>query len=798
VPARTFRITGSDLSTQTHEATEIVWDGKDHPYDPSGRELAIDSSVRLHDETALDVGPIEFEVIRTKLWNLNEEHADTIKRVSGSPTVVYSDDLNTCVMTERAEPVLFGPYIQIFSGAAELVIKYTLENRSKSPGIRPGDIFLHNDCLIAGNHQMDICVYAPVFVDDRLFCWVFSSAHARDIGGVEPGSFCLQAPNAYHEPTPMKAIRIADADGILADAEDTFLRTSRGPHLLALELRSQIAGAIRARTRIEEMVERYGPATVKGVMRKVIDDTERATVDRLERLPDGVWTDVVYHSGALPGDREPHKQVLTLEKRGARLRFSNVGTDPEFGSINSGFGQFRAAIAASAVQLLAYDHRFCVGGVLRCCEFEAEPGTLSCASREAAVTGTQAGVLTIYMAAKVLAKMLYPDEEQRRMILATSALGSSGWLAHWGTDQYGAPFATAGLDNVAGGLGAMTFRDGVDHGGATFWPKSEAGDCESWEQFYPVIYLYRRSARNGGHGLYRGGHGITLAWVGHRSTDQQAAAVTIASGLPVNSGLAGGHWGQSALMWSAADTPIREAFADGTFPATRDDVRGFAENGAFLGAKASGIPLGEHDLVQLSTFGGGGFGDPLLRDPERVAEDLRNDLIPAHVVDAVYGVVLGEAGTVDAAATAERRSAMRANRLERARTIEPALGGNVPDDATRLCDVSHQLVLVDRTDGRAVVACKSCDLQIADADANYKRHAAVVSGSLPAIDPDVFVDPAVDVAVAIDYRTFVCPGCGVALDQELMPAEAEPVWDTRIDVASARRVAARSRSTITA
>jgi hypothetical protein len=85
------------------------WDGRDHPYRPSG-QLRISDRLALHDDTAAELDPVTFEVIATKLWTLNEEHADTIKRASGSPIVVYNDDFNTSLVSETGEPILFGPY----------------------------------------------------------------------------------------------------------------------------------------------------------------------------------------------------------------------------------------------------------------------------------------------------------------------------------------------------------------------------------------------------------------------------------------------------------------------------------------------------------------------------------------------------------------------------------------------------------------------------------------------------------------------------------------------------------------
>jgi N-methylhydantoinase B len=240
--------TAAEQTETTGPVQEFAWDGKAYPYKPRP-DIPIGGGLTLHTEVADELDPISFEVLSNRMWNLNEEHADTIQRVSGSPVVVENYDFNTCIQIESGEPFLFAPYIQYFTGAAELIIKYTLENRSENPGIEPGDIFICNDTLIAGSHQMDIAVYAPVFIDGKLFCWVFNACHSRDVGGVEPGGFCIQAPNHYYEAPSLRAVKVADSKGIRSDIEDTFLRFSRIPDMLALELRSQIAGSSASSTR---------------------------------------------------------------------------------------------------------------------------------------------------------------------------------------------------------------------------------------------------------------------------------------------------------------------------------------------------------------------------------------------------------------------------------------------------------------------------------------------------------------------------------------------------------------------
>lgn len=766
----------------TANSDTITWDGKDFPYKPAA-DLAIDPKLRLHRgraEDAADLDPITFEVLSTKLWNINEEHADTIHRVSGSPVVVDAFDFNTSITTEDGEPFLFAPYIQYFGGAAEYSVKYTLENRAGNPGIRPGDVFITNDCLIAGSHQMDVGVYAPVFAGDELFCWVYNACHARDVGGTEPGSFCIQSQDIYWDPPMLRAVKIADADGIRSDVEDTFLRFSRIPHMLALELRSQLAGITRARTRVEELLQAYSPDVVKATMHKLINDTERAVGKRLEALPDGRWSDVVYCGGAFPGDRDVHKTVVTLEKKGDRLFFDNHGTDPQIAAFNCGFGQWRSAIGCALVHTLAFDHKLCAAGAMRHADFDAEIGTISAVDRNGAFSTLHAQLISIYQAEKVIGKMLYPDPQQREHLMATSVLSSLGLVAHSGTDQWGQPFATITLDHAAGGLGAMATRDGVDQGGTPFFLKSEVPDCEAWERNFPVMYLYRRSARNCGHGRFRGGNGIAFGLIGHGSEDQRYAAVSVTASTPTSSGVSGGHHGAVGLFYGIERSDVQARFARGEMPRSSEQIRTIGGSGRVLPAKTGGLPLGPDDVIDLNMCGGGGFGDPLEREPAAVAADVVTGQVVPEVAARIYGVELNAAGDADEPATERRRERMRRERLDRA-TSPGSAPVELGPEYEPVAEIADQLLVV-RADDEHRTCCRRCRTSLGPATENYKLHAATYDGQLTEIDDEVFLDPEAEIDADVVYRSFLCPGCGVLLENELTLRENAPVWDIRIDV----------------
>jgi N-methylhydantoinase B len=753
-----------------------LWDGFTLSYVPRAK-LNISPKVRLHTETAAEIDPIAFEVIRNALWILNEEHADTIRKVGASPVASFANDLNTSIQTEIGEAVMFAPYVQYFAGVADLVVQWTLENRGENPGIEEGDVFFQNDPLVGVSHQMDVQTFAPVFIDGALFCWVFNSVHVRDIGGTEPSSFCVEAKDVYGEATPIPPIKLAERGRLRVDVEQMIRRHSRIPGLLALDLRSQLAGVHAAINRAKELVSRYGAATVKAAMRKIIGDASAAVSQRLRRLPDGTWHDVTYLGALTKGDRRAHRVTMTMTKTGDQLVFSNDGTETEFGSANCSFGAWRAAIANSMSALLAWDHRYCTGGVLKHASFRPVPGTINCIDRSGAVSNLLGIMSSVAMSATVLSKMLACDEELSTNQIAVKA--TSVWTGMSGIDQWGQPYATVSLDEIAQGCGAFSFRDGIDQGGTYTIPRSEAGDCEVWEQASPILYLFRRYSLGFGHGKHRGGRSVVVGWVGRGTESQYMSAASIPLSLPGANGLWGGHCGQAGFFMAAHECGIEQAMADGRLPGSVEQLRELVALKA-VPPKSVGVPLLSDDVWVMDIGSTGGYGDPLKRDPQAVLEDIRDGL-PIEQASRIYGVVLA-GDSVDDAGTQARRAEIRCERMARAQAPLRPIEHPAPNGGEKLLFKMGGGLQVREIDSRAYIVCAGCGHYLSAAGGNYKLGCARIDGSLSELDASLYGDAREELDDVMVYRSYICPGCGVLLENELARGDEPPFWDVRLNL----------------
>src|SRR6188474_2600527 len=622
------------------------------------KTLSISKKLRLHTRVRRSIDPVTFEVVRHALWNVNEEHGATIQRLSGSPVAMYALDLNPSILTEDAEFVYFGPYMQYMSAVTDTQVKWTLENRSDNPGIADGDMFLANDPWVGAAHQMDVMLLCPVFWKGELFCWVTNCLHQYDIGGITPGSFCPSARDAFDEGILIPPVKIVEGNEIRRDIEDVYLRSSRKPSAVALDFRAQLAGNMTARDRILALISRYGAETVKGVMRKILDDGERAFLKKLSLLPDGVWRDRTYVECCRPGDRQAHRVALTLRKEKNRLIFENEGTDPQAGGINATYSGWRGAIMVAINELLCWEQYYAVGGALRHIDFNPTPGTLNCADFPASVSTApvQCMEISLYPAYNVLSKMLYPDPELRRDVMCIG--GTSQWPAtiFRGTDQWGEQYGYILVDPIGGAIGAFSHADGISTGGQSRTPICKLPNVEHTEQSFPVLFLYRKEITDsGGAGKFRGGLSAESCFVPHGTDRITHDTLSSGNAIPTSTGMMGGYPGAVNRYRFLKDSNVMDRLRQSSLVNDIDELKGRKEE---LGLRQQDFTQNPSDVYAVLWSAAGGFGDPLERDAERVKADVDNGNVSEKAALEIYGVVLG-----DARATERRRTELRARRI---------------------------------------------------------------------------------------------------------------------------------------
>jgi N-methylhydantoinase B len=761
-------------------SSETVWNGIEQAYIPGASwRSKVSPKVRLHSASAPDIDPVTYEVIRHQLWMINHEHGQTLARLSGSPTANIAMDFNPALYNAFGEEIFFGPYIQHLVAGAGSAVKWTMENYGDVPGIADGDVFLENDPWIGCNHQPDVGVIAPIFVDEEIFCWVTNILHQYDLGGSTPGSFCPDATDVFTESTPTPPVKIVERGVLRRDAERQYLRQSRLPSLVALDLRAQIAGIGVAATRIGELVGRYGADVVKATMDKIVEDSERAFLRRIRQIPDGTWTDVGYLEEGFLGDRHAHRMVLSVTKQGETLIFSNDGTEPQIaGSLNCTFIGWKGAIVAGLMPVFCFDQLFAIGGPLRHCRFEPVAGTMTCAGFPAAVSCAPgyAVVGTVAQMHRVMTKMAFAAEEIRPEL-------SPGGLSSWpisalsGVNQWGQSVASILLDEVAGGMGPFPWRDGLSAGGHDWIPLATQANIENNEYFFPILYLYRKLvADSGGAGKWRGGNTFASCYIAHATDRLTIDTITTGQGVPTGAGVFGGAPGSQNRHTLVTDIDIGSEWLDhGRIPADLGVLEGTEHR---LAGKSRGNLLRPHvDVYEQAPCAAPGYGDPLERDPQRVVSDVARGEISAHAATSMYGVVITDAdGGLDQGATERRREGLRRGRALDAKAWSKPAGETKLTEGERGTAVRVHECLVATADH---VACERCGCILCHRTANYKlsalyRDEPIVSAGARMNDPAVYVDD------SFVWRRYFCPACLTLMETDVLPREAEPIWDMRL------------------
>lgn len=732
--------------------------------DKSGAELSISPKLRLHrGDPDYELDPVTYEVLRHRLWQINDEQRLAISRVSGSAIATDANDFNVAIGNEVGDIVVVGSGI-LYHILDDLAIKWVLEHRSENPGIEDGDMFLKNDPWIAGIHQSDVTVMQPIFWEGELFCWTAASIHQIDVGGINPGSFCFDAVDAYSEGTIIPPIKIVERGELRRDLEDLYLRQSRTPELLALDLRAFIAGHNVARRRLLEVVERYGPEAVKAAMTRLMDEAERLFRERLSALPDGVWRHVGYHEASRAGDRGVYGISVAIEKRGNELHFDFTGTDAQAGVINCTYGGLKGGSLSVVLSTLCSDIPWAVGGISRAVSFTTEAGTLNNATFPAGVSaGAIAGTChTINVVTTCLAKLLSSHEEFRRQII-TSSLGAWATMYFSAIDQRGELDVNILMDAMAAGLGARSFADGVNTGGIIHAPAGQIPNVEQNELFHPVIYVYRcEQVDSGGPGRFRGGAGGALCVVPH-DTDAPIDWQWFSYGqaFPTSVGVCGGWPTRCTEATIVRGTDVRKRFARGEIPTSIDELPGerieFQPKGSYQ--------QGWDDVFHCYWQGGGGYGDPLERDPQAVADDLANGYVSDWAAAEVYGVVVGGDGTVDASATEELRREIRAAR---------GAGGDRPGTPSGRRLDEHLLV----REGDAIL-CAVCGHSLGPQADGYKTRAVERVRDFREMRL-LRRDPAEVIDRPVVFRQFFCPGCGTGLENDVILAAAPALHDKEL------------------
>ena len=738
--------------------------------------------------TAVD--PIKYEMYFHRLWAIGEEGRMTLQRVTASPIVAQGGECMSSFYDTEGVMVLACSGHLRFAAATSQAIKNMMEYFKESPGFYDGDQFFFNDPYVAGSHTYDMMVIKPIFYEGELIAWTATSTHTADTGGVLRGG----ALEIFHEGICISGLKIVEKGEFREDVFRTLVGMCRDPQYVGLDMKAMIAGNNVCADRYLGLVEKFGPEFVEAAGRRMIEDSEAKARAKLRSLPDGTWVSREYVTTL---DRKSRKAVAqqlycTMTKKGDELEFDLEGTSPQTDTDhNSTFPSTAAHITLALTNALFWDVPWS-DGKMKPVTLKIPEGTiLNCTFPAACGAAPRVGNVLVSTICECVSKMLYAAGRVDDVNASTTGnlayAGGPGYF-YGGHTRDGIRVAQGLYDIHGAGMGSAPLRDGVNTGGHMNIPSAGISDIERIEMQYPFLYFTRGHNPDGsGFGQYRGGLGsYRIYWI-YGSQDCSVDYKPYGGVAQGGYGLCGGYpTGKSVLRYMVdAGMELLDRVKQGEYP----DGTGMRDGTWGRVVHPDGVPervaLPEGSLLIDYVAGGGGFGDPLERDPALVLRDFGRGWLTPKIGEEVYGVVLAQDGrSVDEAATKSLRERIRAERKQlgeppsgKTSALDPAQAGEY-ESVLRF----HASLEIARRNGQHAIRCVQCGHLYCGAEENYKNYALrrildlndYMEDALPSGEPYIG-----------EYHEYSCPGCQVQLQVDLFcpPMGGDPIlWDTRIDV----------------
>ena len=570
--------------------------------------------------------PVRLEVMKNGFDTIADEIALILMRTAYSSIVRDSMDYSTAICDARGRTLAQGLTTPMHLGSFYDAMRSLIPRYREA--VHPGDIFIGNDPYVAGGqHLPDIYVVKPVFFEERLAAWSLTLAHHVDVGGIVAGSNALGSEEIIQEGIRIPFLKLYDRGERNEMLWELIGLNVRVPDLMLGDLQAQIVASTAGERAMQELIARYGMETMNRYIEGLHDYAERLTRAEISEMPDGVYR-FVDHIDGLGEEPEPieFRVALTIEGDQAVVDWSGTSGQVK-GGINAPVPFTRAASYTALRSVMASEIPNC-HGFRRAIRIEAPPGTIvnpvppgACGAR--GITGFR----MIDCLFGALAQAV-PDR-----VAADGSGGST--LPTLSSYMPGQAFVfSETLMGNWGGTADHDGQEGVSHMGAN----QSNVPIELIEAENPIrIERYGVVPDTGGPGRFRGG----LALVREYRTLADEIKLSVRSDKRAHPphGLFGGEPG------TGSRNLINPGPGERTLPVLLTEP----------------VSLRKGDLFHHEMAGGGGYGDPMERDAERVLEDVIDEKVTVQHALEAYGVVIETDGSgslqVDQAAT----SAMRRN-----------------------------------------------------------------------------------------------------------------------------------------
>lgn len=585
--------------------------------------------------------PVTFEVLKNAFGTIVDQMAEQVLRTCYS-FVIYAKDFSSALCDAEGNTVMQGSHdVAVHVGTLHFSAKAILELFGDE--IAPGDVYATNDPYIGGTHFNDVRLIRPIFYEDELIGFAQCNGHWSDVGGSVPGSHDITAREHFQEGIRITPLKIWDKGVFRPDVVRMIVSNTRTPVDCEGDLHAQAEATKVAEREVLRLIERYGKETVKQAFREVQDYVERIVRGRVAKLPDGTWEteDFIDFDPAGEEGMIPVKVRLTID--GDTLRYDLSGSRPAIASaLNCAFGMGFSGVVAGTKTF--FPDVPLNSGFYRALDVNLGPeGTVVNAPYPVAVTGFNAGAYEKIMNAIFeLWSGLMPER-------AVACSYNLEYLLVGGRDGRN-PERNIFMwyDWMCGGWGGRNGKDGLNGTSPVFGAGLEVQPLEGQERLSPILTsCHQFVPDSGGPGKFRGGVGVEKGATLIQAEDT-VMSYSCDRSRSITWGIAGGLPSIPHGVWLERGN----------------------ENEEYLGAWFANRRVPKGTYFTRPSAGGGGYGDPLERDPALVLEDVIDGYVTIERARKDYGVVIEEVDPevcdyrVDEEATRAERARIAAARHE--------------------------------------------------------------------------------------------------------------------------------------
>ncbi|TAK41688.1 MAG: methylhydantoinase [Betaproteobacteria bacterium] len=555
--------------------------------------------------------PITLAVIQNGLQQVCNEMDLAFCRAAFSPVISEGMDRSDGIYSrEDGSLIAQGELgLPVFVGTMQFSTRSVIEQvRAKGWTLAPGDVFIVNDPYLGGTHLMDVRFVKPFFYQGKLWCWLANTGHWPDLGGMVPGGFSANATEVEQEGLRLPPVKLYKKGVMDEEILAIILSNIRIADQRIGDIKAQGAALAIGEKRLGALLDRYGADTVERAIAELRQRAAQQMRAKIAGIPAGTYAghSIVDSDGVV--DEPLHIRLQVTKTAAQDLEFDFAGSSrPCRGPMNSVI-----ATTFSSVYL-AVKHVFpdvpINAGTFEPLKIAEPAGTFLYARYPRPVSGCAAEVSQRIAEAVFNALTQAIPQE-----LFAAPAGTSGNLAIGGTDpQRGRSYVMYLF--TGGGYGGSAISDGISNGCSTIGI-SKMPPIEVMEQYYPVLFEeFAVHEGSGGAGEARGGFGVNYAIRVRRG--EARASMVMDHGRTGPLGALGG--------------------ADGGVNQVAIERNGNTYRPPHL-SKDQDIQMRPGDVIRVSTPGGGGYGDPLRRDPAKVARDVMRGYYTRAQAERLFGV----------------------------------------------------------------------------------------------------------------------------------------------------------------